>query len=84
MAVDEALCSCYIFVCTETLIFEIGLNKKSLERAIFSFKQTDGGGLYFPNISGMFDSCRYRLVEGKVYGKFFEDGCYNDKFVEEL
>lgn len=63
---------------------EIGLNKKSLERAIFSFKQTDGGGLYFPNISGMFDSCRYRLVEGKVYGKFFEEGCYNDKFVEEL
>lgn len=63
---------------------EIGFNKKSLERAIFSFKQTDGGGLYFPNISGMFDSCRYRLVEGKVYGKFFEDGCYNDKFVEEL
>lgn len=63
---------------------EIGLNKKSLERAIFSFKQTEGGESYFSNISGMFDSCRYRFVEGKVYGKFFEDGCYNDKFVEEL
>ncbi len=65
-------------------LFEIGLDKKIARTSDFSFKQTDGGGLYFPNISEMFDSCRYRLVEGKVYGKFFEDGCYNDKFVEEL
>lgn len=84
MAADEALGRVISLYASKHRLSEIGLNKKSLGRAIFSFKQTDGGGLYFPNISGMFDSCRYRLVEGKVYGKFFEDGCYNDKFVEEL
>lgn len=50
---------------------EIGL-KKSLERAIFSFKQTDGGESYFSNISRMFDSCRYRLVKGEMRRKAFE------------
>lgn len=51
---------------------EIGLKKKSLERAIFSFKQTDGGESYFSNISRMFDSCRYRLVKGEMRRKAFE------------